>query len=105
MEFLMINQTPQSFKCYSCQKNIPVLGQFKITRTEECPYCSKSLHCCRMCKFFDPLVYNECHETNADRVVDKEKDNFCDYFTLSDGGTNGPTKESLISSAEALFKK
>jgi hypothetical protein len=58
-----------------------------------------------MCKFFDSRVYNECTEPNAERVVDKEKANFCDYFTLSAGGSNGPTKEDLLNSADALFKK
>ena len=76
----MAEQHPTSIKCYHCQKSIPILGAFKVTRTEECPYCSWSLHCCKMCKFYDPQVYNECTEPNADRVVDKEKANFCDYF-------------------------
>lgn len=96
---------PTSFKCYHCQKSIPVIGAFKVTRTEECPFCTRSLHCCRMCKFYDAKVYNECVEINADRVVDKEKANFCDYFTLSSGDSNGPSKEDLINSADALFKK
>ena len=94
-----------SFNCYHCQKSIPVLGQFKITRTEECPYCSTSLHCCRMCKFYDAKVYNECHESNADRIVDKEKSNFCDYFVLSDGKNAAQAKEELINLADSLFKK
>jgi hypothetical protein len=58
-----------------------------------------------MCKFYDPKVYNECHESNADRIVDKEKANFCDYFVLSGGGNAGPSKDDLINSADALFKK
>lgn len=94
-----------SFTCYHCKKSIPVLGAFKITRTEECPFCGFSLHCCRMCKFYDPKVYNECHESNADRLVDKEKSNFCDYFVLSDGKAAGQDKEQLVSLADALFKK
>ena len=96
---------PTSFNCYFCHKSIPVLGAFKVTRTEDCPYCSKSLHCCRMCKFYDPKVYNECIEVNAERIVDKEKANFCDYFSLSGSGKSGPTADELIKNAEALFKK
>ncbi len=96
---------PTSFNCYFCHKSIPVLGAFKVTRTEDCPYCSKSLHCCRMCKFYDPKVYNECVEVNAERIVDKEKANFCDYFSLSGSGKNGPSADELIKNAEALFKK
>jgi hypothetical protein len=58
-----------------------------------------------MCKFYDAKVYNECRETNADRVTDKEKANFCDYFVLTDGKSEIIVKESLISAADALFKK
>ncbi len=91
--------------CYKCQKNIPLLNGFKIARTEECPYCSTSLHCCRMCKHFDRSVYNECYESNAERILDKERSNFCDYFILTDG-KNGPAhKEELLNAADALFKK
>lgn len=101
----MSDSNQASFKCYHCQKSIPVFGSFKVTRTEECPYCSRSLHCCKMCKFYDQRVYNECLEPLADRVVDKEKANFCDYFTLSGGGSSGPSKDDLVNSADALFKK
>ena len=101
----MVDQNPTSFNCYHCHKSIPVIGRFQVARTEECPYCSTSLHCCKMCKFFDPKVYNECIESNAERIVDKEKANFCDYFVLSGGGNNAPSKDDLISSADALFKK
>lgn len=93
-----------SFTCYKCQKAVPVLGTFKIQRTEDCPFCSTSLHCCKMCKFFDPKVYNECRETNADRITDKEKANFCDYFVLSDGKNDSEAKENLIKAADSLFK-
>jgi hypothetical protein len=58
-----------------------------------------------MCKFYDARVYNECKESNADRVVDKEKDNFCDYFSLSDGKHDDSSIESLKSVADLLFKK
>jgi hypothetical protein len=58
-----------------------------------------------MCKLFDQKVYNECIEPNADRVIDKEKANFCDYFSLSGSKLSTPTKEDLINSADALFKK
>ena len=101
----MEEQKQNGFKCYHCQKNIPTFGPIKIVRTEECPYCSTSLHCCKMCKFYDPKVYNECIESLAERIVDKEKANFCDYFTLSDGKSTESFKDDLMKSADALFKK
>jgi hypothetical protein len=58
-----------------------------------------------MCTFYDPKVYNECRESNADRIVDKEKANFCDYFNLSDGSQAATSKEDLLNKAASLFKK
>jgi hypothetical protein len=81
------------------------MGPLKVSRTEECPYCSVGLHCCRMCTFYDPKVYNECRESNADRIVDKEKANFCDYFNLSDGKKTGTSTEDLMNKADSIFKK
>lgn len=95
----------RNITCYQCLKVIPILGEFKITRTEECPYCSTALHCCRMCSFYDPKVYNECRENNAERIVDKEKANFCDYFNLSDKLKEATSKEELLDLAASLFKK
>jgi hypothetical protein len=100
-----MSEANPTLTCYHCQKQIPMLGSFKITRTEDCPYCSTSLHCCRMCKFYDPTVYNECREDNAERLTDKEKANFCDYFNLSDGKNGLPSKDKLQSAADLLFKK
>jgi hypothetical protein len=57
-----------------------------------------------MCKFYDQQVYNECRESNAERIVDKEKSNFCDYFSLSDGKNTEDTKKNLKSAADSLFK-
>lgn len=101
----MSDQTTPTLYCYYCKKNIPVLGAFKVTRTEDCPYCTRALHCCKMCKFFDSRVYNECTEPNADRVVDKEKANFCDYFSLREGKPDDVAIDTLKAAADALFKK
>jgi hypothetical protein len=59
-----------------------------------------------MCHFYDPKSYNECKETSADRIQDKEKANYCDYFKLS-GNILDPDKQRLdaLAKAAALFKK
>lgn len=100
----MSEQSTPSLYCYYCKKNIPVIGLFKITRTEDCPYCTRALHCCKMCKFYDARVYNECKESNADRVVDKEKANFCDYFVLQEGQRDETSVDTLKAAADSLFK-
>ena len=59
-----------------------------------------------MCQFYDPKSYNQCRESSADRVHDKEKANFCDYFKIGSSNIN-PEKEreDAIAKANALFKK
>lgn len=95
-----------SLRCYHCAKEIPFAEDQDIGRSEDCPSCNTSLRCCRMCKFYDKSAYNECREPMADRVLDKEKANFCDFFKAGNAGHGGGSeKEDLLSKADALFKK
>jgi len=91
-------------QCHSCSKDLNLSAAQKILRSEECPYCYASVHCCKMCKFYDPTAYNECKESSADRIVEKEKSNFCDYFILKGGGGSSDDKNDLMDAANALFK-
>ena len=94
----------EKIKCYSCKKDLELEAGDKVGRTEECPYCYASLHCCRMCTFHDSTAYNECREPNAPRIVEKEKANFCDYYILKGIKDSGASKDELLSGANALFK-
>lgn len=59
-----------------------------------------------MCQFYDPKSYNECRESNADRITDKEKANFCDYFKLGSGAADAEKQRlDALAKAAALFKK
>lgn len=58
-----------------------------------------------MCEFYDPKHYNECKESMADRITEKEKKNFCDYFKLSEKAGTNKAALSAIDLANALFKK
>lgn len=94
----------EKIKCHSCSKGLDLEQNAKVLRSEECPYCYASVHCCKMCGFYDKTAYNECRETNADRIVEKEKANFCDYFVLKGSSIEGNSKDSLLSAANSLFK-
>ncbi len=90
--------------CYKCGKNTG-LKEF-IGRRDECQYCGADAHVCKNCEFYDPRVYNECREPSAERVVDKEKANFCDQFTINKKGGGAQNKTpDLKTLAESLFKK
>ena len=59
-----------------------------------------------MCQFYDPKAYNECRENSADRIVDKEKANFCDYFKIGSAGNDADkARQDALAKAAALFKK
>ncbi len=92
--------------CYSCQKAMQISE--KVSFREDCPYCRADLHVCRQCLFYDPKIYNECKETNAERVVDKEKANYCEYFQLDeDVQTSSKLSEADLAKQKLaeLFKK
>ena len=78
----------------------------RVGLREECPSCRNDVHVCRNCKFYDPKVYNECQETQAEVVQEKIRSNRCEYFQASDrAGGGGSKKEDLLKAAEALFKR
>ncbi len=90
--------------CFKCQNKIPVLG--KVGIREECFKCRSDVHVCLNCIHFDPKAYNQCREPQADVVLEKERSNFCDYFSPSDAARgSGNSADTLLSAAEALFKK
>ncbi|HSS66691.1 MAG TPA: hypothetical protein VLS27_19835 [Gammaproteobacteria bacterium] len=69
-----------SLVCWKCGASLEdVLIPF--SRREECPACHTDLHVCRMCEFYDTSVSRSCREPVADEVRDKERANFCGYFT------------------------
>jgi hypothetical protein len=77
-----------------------------VGRRDGCPACAGDVRCCKMCQFYDPKAYNECRESSADRVADKEKANFCDYFKIGSLGTNpDKQRQDALAKAAALFKK
>ena len=66
-------------RCYRCGASLEALS-LPLSRLDECPSCSVYLHCCRMCRFFDPAVAEQCTEDDAEEVKEKARANFCDYF-------------------------
>jgi len=90
--------------CFFCKGEIETSE--RIGREEDCPHCGRPLKCCLQCKFYDPHAYNECREVSAERVVDKERPNFCDYF-VPRGATRGNINKKVEArkALDALFKK
>lgn len=91
--------------CGSCGRKLDIVGN-QVGRRDTCPDCGAFIHACRSCRHFEPAVAKQCKEPFAEVPMDKDAPNFCDFFQIGEGGvTDGPSKDALISAAEALFKK
>ncbi len=91
--------------CHGCRKELS-LGR-EIGRRDECPLCGADLHCCLNCRFYDRAAPKQCREPQADLVREKEKANFCDYFSFRESdaaGTQGAA-DSARKALDDLFRK
>lgn len=91
--------------CFSCGQKMEFPE--RVGLREECDRCRSDVHVCRNCDFYDPKVYQECRETQAERVQEKDRANRCDYFRprSGPGGIADDRAAKLKAAAEALFKK
>jgi hypothetical protein len=94
-------------KCWHCGTTAEVVE--RVGFRDECGRCGRALHVCRNCDFYDTAYNNACRETQAERVVDKERFNFCEFFTPGSGSGKGAAasqgKTPAQAKLEALFKK
>jgi hypothetical protein len=90
--------------CWNCGVQLSYL---EYGRQDSCKKCGRDTRTCRGCVFHDKNFNNECKESQADRVVDKEKSNFCDYFKPRGTGPAhvAEARDAMKAAAEALFKK
>jgi hypothetical protein len=90
--------------CWNCAKEIAVNN---FHRQDTCEHCGRSTHACKNCEHYDTAYNNLCRESSADRVVEKESSNFCDFFKPSTRGPGAGSKSAndMKTAADALFKK
>ena len=90
-------------KCAFCGSDVEIEG--RVGRRDECPQCKRDLHSCLQCRFYDRSYHNQCRESQAEYVGDKERSNFCDYFQF---GRESEGEKSAAEDAkrklEGLFK-
>ena len=95
--------------CFQCNNRTEF--STKISFREECSQCGADMHICFNCRFYDTSSYNECKETSAEKVQDKDRNNYCEYFEANSNNStiknNSHTdqKKKQLADAEALFKK
>jgi hypothetical protein len=97
--------------CWAC--GAEASARERIGRRDTCARCGADLHSCRQCSFHDARAYNACREPQAERVLDKERANFCDYFAPVDatpatagGGMSGAVRGGdTRAELERLFRR
>ena len=92
--------------CFSCGAQLDVSG--KPGRADTCSVCDADVHCCSNCEFYDHGSYNDCRETQAERVLEKDRSNFCDYFDFKEtsglNSANSTSAGSQTNPLDDLFK-
>jgi hypothetical protein len=96
------------WECRACGGELP--ARERVGRRDVCPTCGADLHACRQCVFYEPGIYNECREPQAERVLDKTRANFCDFYApgRAAAGAGRPPGEGTggaRAELEALFRK
>ena len=92
-------------RCHACLKGFEI--KTPVGRREICPFCGSDLHCCLNCVFHATGAYNDCREPQAERVIEKNRSNFCDYFVFRDaemGDKGKDSGETVKTKMESLFK-
>jgi len=89
--------------CHRCGRAIEDAG--RIGRRDACLGCGAELRCCRNCRFYDPAYHNQCREPQAERQVEKERANFCEYFSLGTTGSRPAPAAEARGRLDALFRR
>lgn len=90
--------------CWHCGRGLTAAD---YGREATCLNCGKPTRVCRNCSHYAPGRPNECLEPMVERVIEKERSNFCELFDPSDrppGEKSAPSEDALRKAAEDLFK-
>jgi len=89
-----------------CHRCGAPLAPGRPSRRDVCT-CGADVRVCRNCAFFAPGAHADCREPVAERVLDKERANFCEHFAFGASATPGREERSGAVRAEldSLFRK
>jgi hypothetical protein len=93
-----------AYYCWTCanEQYFDVKVGVIVGRHDECPHCGADLRCCKNCQNYDPNVHNQCRETTAEFIRDRERANFCSHFAFRDA--DHPRADEGIDAAKARLQ-
>lgn len=65
--------------CWHCGQSLKGI-ELPLRRLAQCPACRSELHVCLMCIHYDTRYTSQCRHDLADKVLDKDRANFCGYL-------------------------
>jgi len=92
-------------RCWHCRAG---LTKADYGRESACLACGKATHVCLNCRHFAKGRPNDCVEPLVERVLDKTRANFCEYFEPTQRpagpGSTASATEAARQAAEDLFR-
>jgi hypothetical protein len=68
------------YACHFC--GTVVENPREVYRSSSCPSCGKDLKICLNCRFYSPGAHWDCAESIDELVKDKDRSNFCTFFSF-----------------------
>ena len=87
--------------CWKCGKEITINSP--VSRSEVCPVCDADVRVCKNCTHYSVGLQYDCNEHISERVQDKERANFCDWFKLSTLNVFGFSTQDKAKDAKNQF--
>jgi len=93
-------------RCHACQEEASLSPGEPLGFRAECARCAADLHVCLNCGHHDPAAYNACREPSAERVLEPDRANRCDYFrpaSSEERAGDDAERGQAMRALEALF--
>lgn len=90
-----------SLQCWNCGASLDDVPR-PISRHATCSACFNELHCCRLCRHYDPQRNMQCFEDRADPPLQKDNANFCEFFAPRANAWEASTGTRSTAARDAL---
>jgi hypothetical protein len=93
--------------CHFCQAAVE--NPREVFRSTTCPACGRDLKICLNCGFYSQGAHWDCAETIDEPVNDKDRANFCTFFSFrssqpgAQAGTRPDAKQQAKRKIDQLF--
>jgi hypothetical protein len=91
------------YACHYCGRAVE--NPREVFRSTSCTQCGKDLKICLNCRFYSPGAHWDCAESIEESVADKERSNFCSYFSFRDSSPGGSGKTGGTDAARNKLDK